>query len=142
MATPSPRKPVDQERNWLRHFLMALALIGFLSAAVLGYYIYQKTAPPTEGVVPVQVKTLSGDGRNVICSVNLITAPGKDKALEEKIPLLKAVISETLANTYTPPDQRPDYAQLTEDMRKAMNAKLPRSQQVKEVLIQELLFGM
>ena len=104
--------------------------------------MYQKAVPPTEGIVPVQVRTLSGDGRNVICAVNLITAPGKDKALEEKIPLLKAIISETLANTYTPPDQRPDYAKLTEEMRTAMNAKLPKSQQVKEVLIQELLFGM
>ncbi len=141
MAT-TPRKPIDQEKSWLRHFLMALALIGFLSVAVLGYYMYQKAVPPTEGIVPVQVRTLSGDGRNVICAVNLITAPGKDKALEEKIPLLKAIISETLANTYTPPDQRPDYAKLTEEMRTAMNAKLPKSQQVKEVLIQELLFGM
>lgn len=144
---PPPRaasKAADKsEQSWLRHFLIVLGLLVLLAAGTITYYVGDFSAPPVDAQVPVSVTTMAGDGRSVQCKVNLVVAPDKEEAMKARMPMLRATISETLANTYQQPDNStPDIRQIPDQLRDAINGRLPPSLKVREVLIQHLLFGL
>lgn len=129
------------DQSWLRKFWLALGFLLLLSAGVATYGLYSKEMEADEDVyVSVQVKTIVADDQNAICRLSLLIDPEQEARLQKRQKELEAVVSATLAEIYQG-DQRPALSEVRLRLLLAINQKLPRKLQVRDVLIQDLIIG-
>lgn len=130
-----------QDKSWLYGFFLVLGLIGVISAAVIYYYINNYVAPPEQDTyVSVKVKAVIGVEKIVACKLSLLVDPEQENALIGQKKLLEAVVSQALIDAYQN-TERPDLADVRENLYLRINQKLPQQLQVQEVFVQELTVG-
>lgn len=140
---PNPRSSQKkQETNWLRMFWVSLVVLAAVSVGIIVFNSSNSIDQPLEASVPVEVNTVAGNYRNVQCKLNLVIDSRLAPALQERQGMLRAIVGEVLAEVYGPEEARPDPKQLPEKMRTAINEKLPAKLQVREVLIDRILYGL
>lgn len=146
MPKPRPNArstPKKQDNNWLRMFWVSLVVLAALSVGIIVFNSAGKSLDePLEANVPVEVNTIAGNYRNVQCKLNLVIDSRLAPALQAHQPMLRVIVGEVLADVYGPEQSRPDPRQLPEKMRTAINDKLPAKLQVREVLIERILYGL
>ena len=129
------------DQSWLRRFLFALGLIGVVSAAVVYYYISNYGAGvERDAYVSVQVRTLVGAEKRVVCKLSLVVDPKQEMGVLGHQKLLEAVVSQSLLEAYQH-EERPDLSDVRENLYLKINQKLPPQLQIREVLVQELTVG-
>lgn len=131
----------DAEQSWLRHFIMFLVAIGIIAAVAVFYYNNDKGADADEDAyIPIQIKTLLASNKMVSCKLDLQIDPEQEKGLQPHRKVMETVISQQLTDLYTR-EQRPEMSEVRQSLYFAVNQKLPRKLQVRDVLIQELTVG-
>ncbi len=144
----TPMKPAPQngrqeskDQSWLHGFLFALGLIAVIAAAVIFYYTHNAVAAPEPDVyVSVQVRTLVGPDKMVVCKLSLVVDAAQENDIVSNKKLLEAVVSQSLVDTYQH-TQRPELSEVRENLLQKINQKLPEDLQVREVLLQDLTVG-
>jgi hypothetical protein len=134
-------QPKDREQQWLRWFTLAL-IAGALVSALTVYYTLRNPGFEVEedAYVSVQVKTLLGTEKVIVCRVSLLIDPEQERGIQDRQQLLQAVTSEALVDLYQRA-MRPDMSEVRQGLHLAINQKLPRKLQIRDVLIQELSVG-
>lgn len=129
------------ERSWLRGFFFVLIGVAIVSTAVIYAYTRTQRAPVREdSYVALQVQTLVGTEKMVVCKLSLQLDSGQERALRERQKQLDSVVSEFLAEAYRLP-QRPELGEVRQGLLTAINQQLPAKLQVRDVLIQDLTVG-
>jgi hypothetical protein len=131
----------DKEQLWLRWFSLAL-IAGALISALTVYYTTRSSGfeLQEDTYVSVQIKTLLGTEKVIVCRLSLLIDPDQESDLQDRKKLLETVASQALVDLYQRA-QRPEMAEVRQDLLLAINQKLPRKLQIREVLIQELSVG-
>lgn len=139
--SPGRHSPSGNQRSWLRRFWISLTLMLLLAGATLLYF-ERHGADETEAdvYVPVRVRTQVGDDQLLICKLNLLLDPDQEKGVRSRLHVMEAVISTSLAGSYQR-RLRPKLSTVRQDLLLAINRKLPRRLQIRDVLIDELLLG-
>lgn len=127
--------------RWLRRFWVSLTLMLLVAAATLFYYERQRNDGAEADVyVPVRVRTQVGDDQLLVCKLNLLLDPDQEKGVRSRLNVLEAVIGASLADSYQR-RLRPRLSTVRQELHLAINRKLPRRLQIRDVLIDELLLG-
>lgn len=129
------------ERLWLRRYWIALASVALISAALITFNVFFPDDEEEKDVyVSVKTRLLAGDNNNVFCTLSLLVDPEQEKGLQQRQALLTSVVNSVLSEVYTG-SQRPPPAEVRTQILTALNKKLPRKLQVRDVFLQELVIG-
>jgi len=136
---PAVSAPAGSEQLWTRRLLIFLSTLAVISAAVI--FHFENAAPAvTEAYFPVRIKTTVGANRVMVGQLNLLIAPDQEEGLRRRQQQLEAVVGQALADSYAG-KLRPALAEVRQNLYDAINDKLPRKLQVRDVLIHEMLLG-
>ena len=126
---------------WLRRFWIALALISILSISLVAYGKFSVGSDEDEDAyVTVQTVTVVGDAVNVQCKLSLLIEQEQESRLKKRQQELDAVVRSVLSDAYQG-SARPTISDVREQMLLALNKKLPRKLQIRDVYVQELIVG-
>jgi hypothetical protein len=126
---------------WLRRFWIALALISVLGISLVTYGKYSVDRDEDEDAYfNVQTATIAGDAVNVRCKLSLLIDQDQEPGLKKHQQELDAVVRSVLSDAYQG-SVRPSISDVRAQMLVALNKKLPRKLQIREVYVQELLVG-
>lgn len=132
---------VDLTQLWLRCFWIALALISILSISLIAYGKYSVDGDEDEDAyITIQTKTVVGDAVNVQCKLSLLIDQEQESRLKKRQQELDALVRSVLSDAYQG-STRPTISEVREQMRLALNKKLPRKLQIRDVYVQELVVG-
>jgi hypothetical protein len=132
----------SQDQLWIRRFWIFLGVLVTLSATIVVYSMRSNETEREDNVyILVQARTLGGDDQNVLCKVILLVDPEQENGLQSRKEMLETIVNETLTELYRD-EPRPGMSEVRDALHLAINRKLPRNLQVREVLIQELLVGI
>lgn len=137
---PSATK-ADSTQLWLRRFWIGLALISVLSISLVAYSKYSVDSDEDEDAyVSVQTVTVVGDAVNVQCKLSLLIDQEQESRLKKRQQELDVVVRSVLSDVYQG-STRPTISEVREQMLLAINKKLPRKLQIRDVYVQELVVG-
>ncbi|WP_434516139.1 hypothetical protein AB6Q56_05735 [Dechloromonas sp. ARDL1] len=136
---PKPDKATGKD-EWLRRYWIALISIGLIAISAVTFNILSNDDEDQDTYVNVQTRTVAGDNNNVICKVSLLVDPEQEKGLLQRQPLLVAVVNSVLSEAYAG-SRRPPPNEIRMQLLAALNNKLPRQLQIRDVLLQELIIG-
>ena len=130
------------ESTWLRRFWLSLGCLVLILGAMASYQHYQQGLDEEEEDVYFSLKTMTtaGDNFNVICKLSLLIDPEQENRITKRQQQLETVVNATLAEVYEG-DNRPALEEVRKRLRLAINERLPRKLQIRDVYIQELLIG-
>lgn len=132
---------VAKERLWLRRFWFFFASLTLISIALVAYHKYDDTSEKQEDVyLNLELRTIVGDSNSVVCKLSLLIDPDQEKPIGNRQKELEAVVSSVLSEAYQGA-QRPLLSAVREQLHKALNQRLPRKLEIRDVLIQELVVG-
>lgn len=132
----------NEDRLWVRRFWIMLGILVIFSGTIVAYTTQpDKIERKDDSYVPVQVRTQTPDGRNVLCTLSLLVDPEQEKDIESRQALLEIVVKDALTELYQG-ERRPDMAAVRDTLHDVINRKLPRKLQIREILVQELLVGI
>jgi hypothetical protein len=133
-----------KDQSWLRRFLLALGFVAALAVSVIFYYTRDRGTDDEQEqdvYVSVKVTPVFGTGELIICQLSLLIDSEQEKGIQSRQSLLEAVVSQSLLDSYQR-TQRPDLHEVRQNLYLAINQKLPRKLQIRDVLIQELKVGL
>lgn len=131
----------NTEQRWLRHFWSFFAGLALISIALIAYNKFDPAKDTDEDAyVSVQTRTVAGNSNNVICKLSLLIDQEQEKRINSRQKQLEAVVNSVLTEAYQG-SERPPLAEVRQQLYVALNNKLPRKLQIRDVYIQELIIG-
>lgn len=124
----------------LLSFWLAIGLFALLSGGVVVYNYNDNQEADEDAYFSVQVETTVGDEQNAICKFQLLIDPEQKERLQKRQKELEVVASAMLTEMYQG-EQRPTLAAVRRQLYVAINQKLPRKLQIRDLLIQDCLVG-
>ena len=133
----------QDDTPWFRRFWISLALFGLASAGYAAYWQYSTTAAAygDSAYMTVEIRTIVGDHRFIRGSLALQCDEDQLSKLEERKPLIHAVIGEALANAYGA-EAHPALTKVRGSLLDSINNRLPRRLKIEDVLIQNYIVGV
>lgn len=133
-----------EERSWVRRFWLVFGMSTTIAFAAVFYFATNQRdqVDDADAYVSVQVKTLVGDRRVLVCKVSLVVDDDQQSGIQARQAQLRAVMSESLMYLYQDGDSRPKLSVVRDRLYDAINEKLPRKLQIRDLLIQDLVVGL
>ena len=131
----------NTDQAWLRRLWGALLVFVLLSIAVTAFYARDQWFEEEEDVfVDLAVTTVAGSDQAIICKLSILVDPEQEQGIKSRQKQLETIVSASLAEIYQGA-QAPEMSAVRQRLYFAINQKMPRKLQVRDVLIQELLVG-
>ena len=131
----------SNDQVWSRRLWVSLIVFVLLSIAVTAFYARDQWFEGEEDVfVDVAVRTVAGDEQAIICKLSILIDPEQEQGIKSRQKQLESIVSAALAEIYQGA-QPPEMSAVRQRLHFAINQKMPRKLQVRDVLIQELLVG-
>lgn len=141
LRSTTNRGQKSDELHWIRRFWVGLAAMGILAASLV--FTYGQNDESDEDIyVAIQINAKAGDDQNIICNLSLLIDPEQEKRIKARQSQLQAIASQSLVASYNENSRRPSLSSVRTQLYRDINSQLPRKLQIRDVLIQDLLFGI
>ena len=132
------------EHSWMVKFcwLLGLATTAAVVLVLAGRYYWGPPQKPLDSFFSLSVRAQAQDGRNILCDLKMLIRPEQEAGLAARQAKLTAAAASALADNFDVRTRRPDLKALPDDLLEAINQAVPKKLRIREVYIQNLVYGV